>query len=237
MKRILVITLAALTLTACGVSTRLHRSSSNPYARPLFYQRYLDPGNAFDQRIQATVNALKANPRSALLHNELGQLLAQKGFPKDAETEFERAVNSDRHFYAAWYNLGLLRAARGDYMGARIAFGRTIHFRPGHSQALFQLGLLEEQRGNRSDAVADYAKAFSINRSLLDVKTNPQILDSKLVAIALMKAYPNEHTREALLFQATPAGYGQQGIAVSPPAASPVAATDKIVTPATPPPH
>lgn len=230
MKRFLVIALAVLALTGCGVSVRLRqKQSKNPYARPLFYQRYLDPANDLDQQIQSTVDALRANPRSAALHNALGQLLAQKGFPKDAETEFERAVNADRRFYPSWYNLGLLRAARGDFVGARIAFGRTIHYKPGHSAALFQMGLVEERRGNFEDAIADYAKAFSINHALLDVKVNPQILDTKLVALALMKAYQNEHTREVLLFQETPAGYGQQGIAVSPAAPSPV--------PQTPPPN
>jgi tetratricopeptide (TPR) repeat protein len=229
MKRFLVIALAALALTGCAVSARLHqKQSKNPYAGPLFYQRYLDPANDLDRQIQATVNALRANPRSAALHNELGQLLAQKGFPKDAETEFERAVNADRKFYPAWYNLGLLRSARGDYMGSRIAFGRTIHYKHGHSAALFQMGLLEERRGNSEDAIADYAKAFSINHALLDVKVNPQILDSKLVALALMKAYQDQHTREALLFQGTPAGYGQPGVAATP-----------VTDPArqTPPPH
>jgi tetratricopeptide (TPR) repeat protein len=235
MKRFLVIALGALALTGCGISARLHQKQSrNPYVRPLFYERYLNPANGLDQQIQATVNALRANPRSATLHNQLGQLLAQKGFPKDAEAEFERAVNADRSFYPAWYNLGLLRSARGDYMGSRIAFGRTIHYKPGHAAALFQRGLLEERRGNSGDAIADYAKAFSINRALLDVKVNPQILDSKLIALALMKAYPDQHTREALLFQETPAGYGKQVIAVSPPAGWPTPATDQIVTPATP---
>ena len=215
MKRLSVITFAALLLAGC--STSLHvRKTSNPYVKPLFYARYLSPASPLDQQIQATVDALRANPRDAALHNALGQLLAQKGFPKDAETEFERAVDADRHFYAGWFNLGILRSARGDYVGARIAFNRTIRYKPGHSEALFQLALLEEKRGNADDAIAYMAKAFSINRSLLDVRVNPQILDTKLMALALLRAYPNEHNRQVLLFQPTPAGYGQKAIPVVP---------------------
>ncbi len=215
MKRFFVIAVAAFVVAGCGTAMRF-RGSSNPYTKPLFYSRYLNPAYPLDQQIQAVVDALRANPNNAGLHNNLGQLLAQKGFPKDAETEFERAVNSDRRFYFAWYNLGLLRSARGDYVGSRFAFSRTIHYKPGHSEALFQLGLVEERRGNFDDAIAYYTRAFAINRALLDVRVNPQILDTKLIALALIKGYPNDHNRQVLQFQQTPAGYSQPAAAAAP---------------------
>lgn len=232
MKRLLMTALAVLAMTGCSSVAKLHKSSGNPYTKPLFYARYLTPGNPLDDQIRATIVALQSSPNSAPLHNQLGQLLAQKGFPKDAETEFERAINADRGFYPAWYNIALIRAARNDTMGARFAFNRVLHYKPGHSAALFQRGLMEEKRGDDDAAIDDYAKAFLINHALLDVKINPQILDSRLVAFALIKAYPNEHKRESMLFQGTPTGYGQQGISFAPPAPSPQEPTDKIVTPA-----
>ena len=51
--------------------------------------------SALDAQIASTVEAVRQNPDSAALHNELGALLMQKGFPKDAEREFERAINAD----------------------------------------------------------------------------------------------------------------------------------------------
>jgi Tfp pilus assembly protein PilF len=204
MKRLLLI-IAAVAVAACS-STR--HQDENPYANP-FYARYLNTGSPLDAQITATVKALQANPKSASLHNTLGQQLLQKGFPKDAEREFERAVNSDSHFYPAWYNLGLVRMSRGDWTGSKFAFSRTVHYKPGHSAALFQLGLMEEQRNHQRAAIDYYAKAFSINHSLLDVRVNPRILDSKLVPLALLKAYPKEHARESMSFQPTPPGYVQ----------------------------
>ena len=220
MKRLLLIA-AALALAACSST----RHDQNPYANP-FYQRYLNTGSPLDAQIIATMNALQASPRSASLHNTLGQLLLQKGFPKDAEREFERAVNADAHFYAAWYNLGLVRMSRGDSVGSQFAFGRTVHYKPGHSAALFQLGLMEEKRHHQSAAIDYYAKAFLINHALLDVRVNPRILDSKLVDIALLKAYPNEHARGSMSFQPTPPGYVQEGLQAPSP--------QQIVTPAPP---
>jgi tetratricopeptide (TPR) repeat protein len=228
MRQSLILAVAALTLFGCA---SLRNQNKNPYAHRLFIEQFLDPANPLDAQIQRTLKDLRANPRSATLHNELGQLLRQKGFPKDAETEFERAVNADPHFFPAWYNLGLVRQARGDYPGARFAYLRTIHYRKGHSAALFQLGLMEEQRHNTDAAVAYYAKAFSINHALLDVRVNPRILDSKLVDLALLRLYPNEHARGSSQFEPAPSGYVQRNLE---PAPSPKPPAEAIVPPAAP---
>lgn len=229
MKRSVV--LAAVALICAGCTTMLH-PRQNPYERTLFIEQFLNPADPLDAQIERTINQLRADPRSAALHNELGQLLRQKGFPKDAEVEFERAVNADRRFYPAWYNLGLMRQARGDYVGARFAYERTLHYRKGHAPALFQMGLMEEQRLHTEAALEYYAKAFSINHALLDVHVNPRILDSHLVGLALIRMYPNEHARESTIFEPTPPTYVQTNVA--PPAPSPQAPASAIVPPAAP---
>src|SRR5260370_27157963 len=225
MQRALLVAAAVVMPFGCAA---FHRNKNeNPYAKRLFIEQFRDPRNPLDAQIQQTIIALRANPRSAALHNRMGQLLRQKGFPKDAEVEFERAVNADPHFYPAWYNLGLVRQARDDYTGASFAYHRAVSYRKGFSEALFQLGLIEEQKHNTDAAIAYYAKAFSINRALLDVRVNPRILDTKLVDLALLRAYPNEHARESTTFQPTPQGYVQPN---AEPAPSPQSAASAIVT-------
>ncbi|HET7437241.1 MAG TPA: tetratricopeptide repeat protein [Thermoanaerobaculia bacterium] len=225
MKRLLVFAAALVSLTACS----LHRGE-NPYEKPPFYSKYLNTGSALDAQIQKTLDGLRANPNAASLHNQLGMLLVQKGFPKDAERELERAVNADGKFYPGWYNLGLVRAANENWSGARFALHRAISIKPGYSQALFQLGLLEEKGGNPSEAVALYAKAFSINRSLLDVRVNPRLLDSKLTHLALIEMYPATHTRQSMQFQGAPSGYSDR----APEAPSTQPAGQDIITPSAP---
>jgi tetratricopeptide (TPR) repeat protein len=232
MKRALTITLAALAMAGCSAFKTLDlHHGENPYEGRIFYTKYLNPqASPLDARIQRDLDQLRANPNQASVHNDLGQALLDKGFPKDAEVEFERAVSADKNFYPAWYNLGLVRESRGEYAGARFAYGRTVHYRPGHAPALFQLGLIAEKSGHPSAAIGYYAKAFLINHQLLDVRVNPRILDSRLVDQALIKAYPIEHARESMRFQGAPIAYTDGQI----PAPSPQADPAKIVTPAPP---
>lgn len=198
MKRLFLAALVlAVTTTGCAVIG----NGSNPYERPQFYERYLHTGSTLDVEISRTLAALRQTPGSPALRNQLGTLLVERGFPKDAEREFERAVNARGDYYPAWYNLGLIRAARGDELGARRAFARTVDLKPGHAIALFQLGLIEEQRRHIDRAVDLYAKALSINPALLDVEVNPRILDTDLVHLALLRLYPTEHARESMQFQ------------------------------------
>jgi tetratricopeptide (TPR) repeat protein len=235
MKRFLI--LAALGLTAAGCTTvgdQIDRArfGENPYLRPPFYSRYLDPRVRLDQQIQQRVTALAANPDDPVLHNELGALLVQKGFPNDATREFRRAIYADRDFYPAWYNLALVHHARGNTAAAVGALHRTISLKPGHAAAHFQLGLIHEQRGRTDAAVDSYARAFAINPNLLEVGVNPRILDSKLVDLALLKRYGPAHKTKSIQFQGTPRDYSAP---VRPEAPSRQPAPEDIVTPAPPP--
>jgi tetratricopeptide (TPR) repeat protein len=211
-KAILSSALLSLAVLGCtSLHSRLDRTlnGENPYEKPPFYMRYVGDASALDRNIARTVDALRKDPENAALHNDLGALLLEKGFPKDATTEFRRAVDHDPKLYSAWYNLGLIRETQGDLDGAQSAFHRTLSVKPGHAAALFQLGLVEEKRGREDRAIALYAKAFRINRALLDVHVNPRILDSRLADRALLASYEIDHAQASAEFQATPSGYMQ----------------------------
>jgi len=230
MKRLLILAVAAVVAAGCNSLPHPHRDS-NPYDRTLFYEKYLNPKtSALDAAIARDVAALRAQPNSASLHNDLGQLLLQKGFPKDAEAEFERAVNADKRMWPAWYNLAMVRESRGDTTGAKFAYGRAVHYKPGNAMALFQLGLMAEKAQNLDDAIDYYARAIRINHAVLDVRTNPRVVDSKIIHLALIRAYPDDHATESMLFQATPTTYSQKSLE----APSTVPAAKDIVTPAPP---
>src|ERR1700754_4371840 len=97
MKRslLLVATLAAF---GCAELRELRKSEEAPYQNP-FYAKYLNTGSALDAQINRALDGLRADGNNVQLHNELGALLMQKGFPNDAQRELERAVNLDKRYY------------------------------------------------------------------------------------------------------------------------------------------
>lgn len=237
MKKLALLTLVLVVVTGClRVEQAVHRriDGENPYLETPFYFRYL--GNSdLDRQISTMVLQLQQNPGSAALQNELGALLLQKGFPKDAEREFRRAIYNDPEYYPAWYNLGLIRETRGDEPGAMRALRRTIDLKPGHAPAHFQLGLLLEKEGRTDAAVGHYARAFSINHALLDVRVNPRIVDTKLVDRTLLEIYPAEHSKRSVQFQPSAAGHPTAPLPAEPPLApSRQPSATEIVTPAPP---
>lgn len=239
MKRtILLIALVPL-LAACTATHDLYdriRFGENPYEEPPFYARYLRPDSDLDARIWELLGQLRENPQDPQLHNELGTLLLSKGFPNDAEREFLRAIRTDDRLYPAWYNLGLIRYAKGEEGGALRAFRRTVDLRPGHPAAHFQLGLLYEDRGQTDRAIEHYARSLAINPSMLDVRVNPRVVDTKLLDRALLLNYETTRSRASAVFQTLPEGYltpeERQALENEPEAASPQAEAEDIVTPA-----
>jgi tetratricopeptide (TPR) repeat protein len=232
MKRSLAFTLLLLVSAACAAVRNHH--GANPYEEPPFYAKYLNTGSQLDADINSTIDALRANPASAKLHNELGAMLVQKSFPKDAAVEFQRAIDADSKFYPAWYNLGLVRSSLGDDSGAQAALEKTVHLKPGHAQALFQLGLNAEQNGDIEKAVDYYAKAYSHYPRLMDVRTNPRIVDTKLVHLALLKMYGRTQARQSMTFQGPPAGYTEPTPDAMAAPVAPVAPPPAPVAPAAP---
>ena len=202
MKRILLL-VATLAVFGCAQIRQMRSDDAPPYENP-FYAKYLNTGSTLDAQITRTLEALRADESNPQLHNELGALLVQKNFPNDAEREFERAVDLDKTYYPAWYNLGMVRAARGDESAARRAFGRTVKYKPGHAMALFQLGLIEEKLRHTDRAIELYAKALAINPLLMKPDVNPRALDTKLLHRALMANYEKDHAKKSMQFQGLP---------------------------------
>lgn len=230
MKRSLILTLVVTVVVMAAGCTAMQDRGANPYEETPFYAKYLDTGSTLDAQIASKLAALRADPNSPTLHNDLGTLLIQKNFPKDAVVEFERAVEADKKFYPAWYNLALVHASLDEPAKARRALERTVDLKPGHPNALFQLGLIAEKENDSDKAVAYYAKALRHNPRLLDIRANPRVLDSKLMHLALMRLYDMQHAQQSMNFQGPPAGYTPPPIE----APSPEAPARAIVTPAPP---
>ena len=157
-----------------------------------FYRRYLVAGNPLDDKILEQEKRVEADPSSADLRNDFGNLLAARRFPREAREQYETAMKLDRHHFLAPYNLGLLYETTGDTGRAISAYEKSVDRNRGFPPARFRLGRLYEKRGWQARAVEQYARALQIDPGMRDLKRNPLVVDSRLLDRASLENYPRD---------------------------------------------
>ena len=160
--------------------------------KPPFWEKYLTKGLPLDEAIREAAARVKENPKSAGLHNDLGNVLARRGFAKEALAEYSNALQLDRTFYLADYNAGLVYEKEGHEEHAINAFRRAIRIKPGFPQPRFHLGLLYERQGRDRAAVEQYAKALRIDDSLRSPARNPLVVQTRLLYRVSLLNYPRD---------------------------------------------
>jgi tetratricopeptide (TPR) repeat protein len=179
--------LAALAAVAAPAFAADQKNGGEP-----FYRKYLVVGNPLDDRILEEERRVNAEPDSADRRNDFGNLLAERRFVEDARNQYERALELDKSHFLAAYNLGLLWETEGRPMKAISAYRKSISRKPGFPQSHFRLGRLYEKRGWERLAVKEYAKAMRLDPQMRDPRTNPLVIDSRLIDRASLENYPRD---------------------------------------------
>ena len=194
-------------------------------AQEPFYRRFLVPGNPLDDRIVEQEKRLAANPDSADLHNDFGNLLAQRRFPKEAREEYETAMKLDKRQYLAPYNLGMLFETVGETSRAISAYEKSVDRNRGFPPARFRLGRLYEKRGWKTRAIQQYSRALQIDPQMRDRKYNPLVIDSALIDQVSLVNYQRDVARAAL---GEEAGWAEPGLFRRVPMTRPVSSDDLL---------
>lgn len=156
------------------------------------FERYLHADRPADRAILGYLELERQGVATSRDLAELGVLLLDKGFPKDAERYLRKAVAKDRDNFEAIYRLGLVLQRQGEYRKAIRCYRKVVAMRPGHGYARFMLALAEEKAGRRRAAIRDYAKAFQFVPELADYAKNPLLYDSTLQTSAQIERYRRE---------------------------------------------
>jgi hypothetical protein len=157
-----------------------------------FYRRYLVAGNTLDDKILDQEKRVQADPKSADLRNDFGNLLAARRFPKEAREQYEIAMKLDAHQFLAPYNLGLLYETLGETGRAISAYEKSVDRNRGFPPSRFRLGRLYEKRGSQSRAIEQYARALQIDPTMRDPRRNPLIVDTRLLDRVSVQNYPRD---------------------------------------------
>ncbi len=199
MKRIgTAITAATLLALATLTTARAADKDSDKKSPEPFYRKYLVAGNPLDDRIRDQEKRVDANPTSADLHNDFGNLLAARRFPKQAREQYGMAMKLDKTNFMSAYNLGILEESEDRVSSAISAYEKSIDRNRGFPPARFRLGRLFERRGRTSEAIHEYARAIEIDPDMRLVQRNPLVADTRLLDRVSLTIYNKELARAAI---------------------------------------
>jgi hypothetical protein len=188
-------TLVSAAFVTVGPAAAKDKGADKP-SEPFFHQ-FLIPGDPLDEKLLLQEKRVAENPNDAAMRNDFGNLLAERRFPKEARAEYKKALDLDKHFFLAAYNLGMMEEAIGHSSAAVSAYREAIHRRPGFPPAHFRLGRLHEIAGRNDDAIAEYSIAMRIDNSMRDPHRNPLAVDSRLLDQASLVNYSTDLARAA----------------------------------------
>lgn len=100
--------------------------------------------------------------REAKVVFQSGVAAYKSGNTNKAIDEFERAIEADEGFGAAYFNIGRIHEEKGDLDQARTWYERSAEKGKNFGDGLVNLGRLEMKKGNKSAAMALFRKAIQI---------------------------------------------------------------------------
>jgi len=167
-------------------------------APAMVFERFLSPERPADRAIMNYMALEKAGKATSSDLVNLGVLIFEKGFPRDAEHYLRQALKLDGDNYEAAYRLGLVLQHQGHDFKAMWYYKKTLRARPGYAQARFMLALAEERCGLRSAAIDDYMRAYRRAPDLANAELNPLVYDSDVQTEVAIRYYQQTVTASTL---------------------------------------
>ena len=141
-----------------GLMQREDTEAGEP--KPPVYVHWLVPGDPGDETIREYWERSRRGELSPAGLVDLGTMLFERGYPKDALEMYREALHRDKTLYEAWFRVGVVEHRAREYEDARHAYQKCLDLMSGHGWCNFYLGLLEEQTGHPSKALEHFEKAY-----------------------------------------------------------------------------
>ena len=117
------------------------------------------------KRSQAIVRALTLKPDSAEAHNNLGNMLIERGNLEDAVASFQKALISRPDFAEAHSNLGNALRELGRLDEAVASYRNALARKPDYAEAYSNLANALKEQGKLDEAVINYQCALRISEN------------------------------------------------------------------------
>lgn len=149
-----------LLLVLIGIGGSLGGCKKNPYPEGI---QYLNDGKYWEAT-KYYQEKLKADPKNAVLENQLGYSYAKRGKFSDAEQHYNKAIELNPDYPEAYYNLGFLymQGPQLKFDQAVKEFDQAIKARDDYAKAYSNRGVVEGYLGKFELARKDIEKAVSL---------------------------------------------------------------------------
>jgi len=131
--------------------------------------------------------ALKENPKNAVMLNDLGYLYYSRGKWDDAEKALRDALAVNPKYDRAWINLGMTLGQKGDYPASLEAFRHAVSEAEVHSN----LGFVLMTQGKRPEAKQAYRAALAREPDLIVARAALAKLENPTLPAAGSAASPD----------------------------------------------
>src|SRR5215472_11535018 len=98
--------------------------------------------------------------QTATEFNDRGVAKWRKGDLDGAIADYNRAVELDPKYAAAYYNRGVAKRHKGDLDGAIADYNRAVELNPKDTAAYYNRGVAKQTRGDLDGAFADYNRTL-----------------------------------------------------------------------------
>ncbi|MEW6673246.1 MAG: tetratricopeptide repeat protein [Thermodesulfobacteriota bacterium] len=117
-------------------------------------------------------HAIEATSRNAVLHNNLGYVLAGQGLLDDAIRHYQEALRIKPGYAKARNNMGDVLARQGLLDEAIRYYRETLRIKPEYAEAHNSLGITLLKQGKLDEAIRHFQKALQIKPDLALVHNN-----------------------------------------------------------------
>lgn len=142
--------------------------------------------------IEECEKLLRADPKNARAHNEMGFCYYSLGEYDNALHAYTKAVRADRGFAVPHNNIGVVKMKRRDYKGAQESFRRAVERDPGYAKAMYNLGVACFRARRYVSAWNCYRKAKKMDAQY--VAEREDVGRAEEVIAEQLKESPNDET-------------------------------------------
>lgn len=194
MKRFSYILLIILLTANCTFAAPFKKAAENKFVQSEQYVNTSNQANVFyaGNDIKSAFNTLLSIPeeeRTAQNWLLLGNLLQDQGKLEEAEFAYTRAIQVDKDYYKAYYNLGNIYLQDGRPNMAIEQYQKVIKLRPDYPYAHYNLGCAYLKLGKYGKAKFELLTAIDLKNTVADFHYNLAYVYKKLNKEKQAKTY------------------------------------------------